>query len=470
MRKERTVGRIVALTAILTLWPASGRAGGASVTLTAPTVGETVTESGKQREYQRLWPGEPLEVLAAGPFVMVVKVRALAERGGSGSFALRVTMNGATTAEKSFALDGRKGERFTERDKLYLVVPEGEHRYSFEATSGKGIIRLARSKKSKDDPDVGARQLALTGSSGSSATEVISAIPAHAAVGVAGGRTVVVAIAPFKNNSLDPKYDGYAGAVPGQLVAVLSRSARLKVVERDALNQALDEMALAQKGIVDPSTAQELGRVLGAEYLIVGGVAVFDDTIRVSARLVNIATGQAVGKSAVAPDGAELNSAVEDLGAKLVQHITGEELFPERYARRSPWAAGLFSVFPGGGQFYNERYVKGAVVTGFGAASVVSVLVTDKAYRDAYNAYKESRGTESRRDDLFGRAENILLVRNILIGVAVAVEVFSIYDAISEAIQDNEEIDQRLAEQQNNGRPYLAPMPGGVAVGFTTSF
>ena len=87
-----------------------------------------------------------------------------------------------------------------------------------------------------------------------------------------------------------------------------------------------------------------------------------------------------------------------------------------------------------------------------------------------YKAQKESRGTESRRDNLFERAENILLARNILIGVAVAVEVFSIYDAISEAVQDNEEIDQRVAEQQNNARPYLSPIPGGVAVGFTTSF
>jgi len=449
----------------LTYTHGSARAGDdPSITITAPTVAEFVDEGGKQKEYQRLWSDEPLEARVVGPMLMVVKVRASAGKGASGQLTLKIIRDNMLSAERAFSLDISRGTRYSEREKIYISAPGGEHTFRFEATSGTGAVRLAKTKKSKDDPEVTARMLTLTG-----AEELIASPVAGGAA--PGTGTVVVAIAPFKNFSLDPRYDAYAGAVPGQLVSVLSRSTRLKVVERDALNQAMNEMALAQSGIVDPSTAQELGRVLGAQYLIAGGVAVFEDSVRIDARLINVSTGQAIGKSGVAGKDSEISSAVEDLGAKLLLHITGEDLFPDRYERKSTWAAGLLSVFPGGGQYYNERYVKGAVVTGFGAAAVGAVLVTHKAYIDKYNAYKESDGTKSQRDDLFDKAEKLQIVRNVLIGVAAAIEVFSIYDAISEAIQDNEEIDRRLAGHRPDGKLRLTVLPhGGAVIGFSSSF
>lgn len=53
------------------------------------------------------------------------------------------------------------------------------------------------------------------------------------------------------------------------------RSARFVVTERDQLDAVLQEQDLAASGRVDPASAAEAGRILGAEVLVLGSVSEF---------------------------------------------------------------------------------------------------------------------------------------------------------------------------------------------------
>ena len=53
-------------------------------------------------------------------------------------------------------------------------------------------------------------------------------------------------------------------------------SAKFSVVERDNLNLVLKEQGLATAGAVDPTTAAKVGKLLGVQYVVMGGIDKFN--------------------------------------------------------------------------------------------------------------------------------------------------------------------------------------------------
>jgi len=53
-------------------------------------------------------------------------------------------------------------------------------------------------------------------------------------------------------------------------------SAKFSVVERDKLNLVLKEHGLATAGAVDPTTAAKVGKLLGVQYVVMGGIDKFN--------------------------------------------------------------------------------------------------------------------------------------------------------------------------------------------------
>lgn len=68
------------------------------------------------------------------------------------------------------------------------------------------------------------------------------------------------------------------GAGPGdtlaaQVLSRLQRAGGIKLIERGQLKKVLEELALNQSGAVDESSAPEMGRLLGAQYIILGRIS-----------------------------------------------------------------------------------------------------------------------------------------------------------------------------------------------------
>ena len=97
-----------------------------------------------------------------------------------------------------------------------------------------------------------------------------------------------VAVLNFSNmgnkRGLDPLQKGMAD----MLITDLSKVKRLKVVERVRMQTLMDEMGLAQTGLVDEGTAPRMGKLLGAATLIKGTfVDLSDYGFRIDAGLVD---------------------------------------------------------------------------------------------------------------------------------------------------------------------------------------
>jgi TolB-like protein len=83
-------------------------------------------------------------------------------------------------------------------------------------------------------------------------------------------------------------------AVSAMLVTEFSGREGMAVVERQDLQALLQEQRLAMSGRVDEGSAVEIGKLLGAQYMLYGQVASIVDQLRVDIRAVDVETSEVV--------------------------------------------------------------------------------------------------------------------------------------------------------------------------------
>jgi TolB-like protein len=109
------------------------------------------------------------------------------------------------------------------------------------------------------------------------ATAVATAFAAVAitspAAAQAPGRPVVVVL-PFDNNSIGAgarEFDGLGKGVQDFLITDLAGNSAVRLVDRSHIETVLKEQDLAAGGRIDAETAVRIGKILGAQYAVVGG-------------------------------------------------------------------------------------------------------------------------------------------------------------------------------------------------------
>jgi TolB-like protein len=68
----------------------------------------------------------------------------------------------------------------------------------------------------------------------------------------------------------------------------------MTVVEREKMEQVLNELGKSFSGMIDSSTAAEIGKLLGVEAIVVGTVADMGNSVDLRARLVDVEKGAAI--------------------------------------------------------------------------------------------------------------------------------------------------------------------------------
>jgi curli biogenesis system outer membrane secretion channel CsgG len=81
-------------------------------------------------------------------------------------------------------------------------------------------------------------------------------------------------------------------AVSAMLVTELIGRPGIRVIERAELHELLNEQKLSLSGRVDESTALEVGKLVGAQYVIHGQVTSIADNLRMDMRAVDVATSE----------------------------------------------------------------------------------------------------------------------------------------------------------------------------------
>lgn len=106
-------------------------------------------------------------------------------------------------------------------------------------------------------------------------------------------RAGAVAVLYFENQG-QPNLEALKVGLAQMLVTDIKSSGDVDVVERERLQEVLDELELGHKGVVNEATAAKVGKLLGAQYLVMGSYFEMMGTLRIDARVVDVETGRIV--------------------------------------------------------------------------------------------------------------------------------------------------------------------------------
>ncbi len=138
----------------------------------------------------------------------------------------------------------------------------------------------------------------------------------------------VIAVMPFANLAKDTGLAWLGEGIAETMTTKLSQVPSLTVVERTRLDQVLKEIALGQSGVVDDSTAAKAGKMLGAATMVVGAFQKAGESVRLTARSVDVSSGKVL-KASEATGKLDEIFALEDKLAGDILSAHGLVLKPE---------------------------------------------------------------------------------------------------------------------------------------------
>ncbi len=140
--------------------------------------------------------------------------------------------------------------------------------------------------------------------------------------------TGVVAVMPFQNLNADPALDWLKVGIAETMISDLKKG-KVSVVERAQIDRALAELALQGSAGAEASTAAQLGKLVGAKTVVVGGFQQAGKQIRITARFVQVETG-------VVRDTAKVTGALSrifSLQDQIVARLLGHKVRPRQRRR-----------------------------------------------------------------------------------------------------------------------------------------
>lgn len=150
-------------------------------------------------------------------------------------------------------------------------------------------------------------------------------------------------------------YFGYGGKTPEMevlrkglaqmLISDLSGFGAVKLVERDRLQEILEELDLGKSSKFDAATVARIGRLLGAQYLVMGDYFDLLNSLRVDARVIEVKTGQILRSLGARGSADELFTLEQKLAQdlnKVLEEIAAT--LPAPSEQPSPKPAGSFGA------------------------------------------------------------------------------------------------------------------------------
>lgn len=230
------------------------------------------------------------------------------------------------------------------------------------------------------------------------------------------------------------------GLVVGDAVVTnLARDHRLRLTERSQLTRILEEQALGAMGVIAPDRAAEVGRIAGAQALILGELLDVGDEIQVGARVVDATSAEILAVEAVRVPAAELLALSAD--AVVLRSRSG--------------AFFRSLVVPGWGQVYNREPGKalalGSLVGSLAVASggtLTAALLTHRRYDQFSEESARKAGLDSNRElpRLRVAANSQYTAAAVLLGAGLAAWLGTALEAYASGV-DVDSLDRALARE-----------------------
>ncbi len=189
----------------------------------------------------------------------------------------------------------------------------------------------------------------------------------------------------------------------------------ISVVERERLEDIIEEIGLSQTGLT--SDEIEVGNILNVQYLIAGAVADLGNRFLLAARIINVETGNI------------LQSASVEIPSNSFLSISSELVMIKKY----PITAAFRSmIFPGWGQFYNDKPRKGSIILGSELLMAASTISSYVLYKQSKNAYDRSTQRDVASDN-YSEMEKYAQINWVSMGVMGGIWLYAIVDSYIDA-------------------------------------
>jgi tetratricopeptide (TPR) repeat protein len=136
---------------------------------------------------------------------------------------------------------------------------------------------------------------------------------------------LTLAISKFDATKLPSDVAWISIAVRDALIAQLSQSPTVVIVEREFLEKILEEISLQLSGLVEETTVQTAGRLIGARYFIYGSIILDNDLLSLTARCVDVAQAAVIGTASIKGLKDHLSSLENDLAQQLISILALEQ-------------------------------------------------------------------------------------------------------------------------------------------------
>ncbi len=141
-----------------------------------------------------------------------------------------------------------------------------------------------------------------------------------------------VAILYFDNYTGASDYDPLGKGISSMMISDLSSVQEIQLVERDRMQDLLKEIDQQHTKYFDSTTSVKAGKMVGAEYVVVGAFAAVDPQMRIDTRVVRVETGEVVKTAQVTGDKDKFFDLEQKLADRLIDGL-GVALSPEERER-----------------------------------------------------------------------------------------------------------------------------------------
>lgn len=157
------------------------------------------------------------------------------------------------------------------------------------------------------------------------AVVVLSVVGLAACVGAPpAGESVAVAVWDLENLGPGADADNAMGALlASQIAAYLETAAGYRVVERQELIMALEELNIGSSQLADADTRLKLGAIIGARQMVFGAFQQYGNGVRLDVRRVDVASGKII-KTATATASGTGGSALLDAADQAARGLVAQ--------------------------------------------------------------------------------------------------------------------------------------------------
>lgn len=103
-----------------------------------------------------------------------------------------------------------------------------------------------------------------------------------------------LAVLAFDNNTGNADYDHLGQGMAAMMTTDLATVKELQLLERDKLAEITKEIDAQRSRYFDSTTAVKVGKLAGAQYIVIGALAAVDPQLRIDTRIVRVETGAIV--------------------------------------------------------------------------------------------------------------------------------------------------------------------------------